>query len=154
MKPQDLVAHIHEDLVIWDLEGETKEGVLAEIAGRLESKQKVYRGDIVLDLLKKREEIGTTAIGREYAIPHCRTIAVEKLTLVVAIKRQGVSFDSLDKKPTKLFFTIVAPPHDVQYLPLLGAVAELLKSARIRKKLAEVRDMKGLKKILLEDTSQ
>jgi mannitol/fructose-specific phosphotransferase system IIA component (Ntr-type) len=149
MKREDLAAYFDEDLIIWDLKGDTKDDVLLELAGRLETKRRVYKGNIIVDLLRRREELGTTAIGREYAVPHCRTIAVEKLTVVFAVKREGVDFDALDKKPTKLFFAIIAPPRDVNYLPLLGAIAELLKDAAKRKKLLGARGMKDLRDAIL-----
>jgi mannitol/fructose-specific phosphotransferase system IIA component (Ntr-type) len=149
MKREDLAAYFDEDLIIWDLKGDTKDDVLLELAGRLETKRRVYKGNIIVDLLRRREELGTTAIGREYAVPHCRTIAVEKLTVVFAVKREGVDFDALDKKPTKLFFAIIAPPRDVNYLPLWGAIAELLKDAAKRKKLLGARGMKDLRDAIL-----
>lgn len=109
MKPSELLSFFHKDLFIPELGASTKDGALKEIAKCLESSQKVYRASIIYDLLKKREGLGSTAIGGGVAVPHCRSIAVEKLTVLFAMKSKGIDFKSADKKPVKLLFMVVAP---------------------------------------------
>ncbi|MEO0093713.1 MAG: PTS sugar transporter subunit IIA [candidate division WOR-3 bacterium] len=81
--------------------------------------------ELIYDTLLKREELGSTGIGKGIAIPHCRSLLIDKLEVAVGWSAKGVDFDSIDKKPAHLFFLIVAPPQDPgnQYLITLGRVA-------------------------------
>ena len=148
MKLSELLSFFHKDLFIPELGASTKDGALREIAKCLESSQKVYRASIIYDLLKKREGLGSTAIGGGVAVPHCRSIAVEKLTVLFAMKSKGIDFKSADKKPVKLLFMVVAPPHDMQYLVFLGKLVELLTDKKIKKILLQVKSFEEFKSLI------
>lgn len=148
MKQSELLNYFHEDLFIPELRASSKDGVLKEMAAWLESSKKVYRASIIYDLLKKREGLGSTGIGVGVAIPHCRSIAVEKLTVLFAIKSKGVDFKSADGKPVKLFFMVVAPPHDIRYLVFLGKLVELLTDKKIKKMLLKVKSFEEFKNLV------
>ena len=138
MKQKDLLKYFPEDLFIPELKASSKNGVLKEMAVYLESAKKVYQAQMIYDLVKKREELGSTGIGGGIAIPHCRSIAVEQLTILFAKKGKGVDFKSVDKKPVKVFFMVAAPPHDVNYLVFLGKLVEFLTDKKIKQALLKV----------------
>lgn len=148
MKQNELLSYFHKNLFIPELRASSKDGVLKEMAAWLESSKKIYRASIIHDLLKKREELGSTGIGGGIAIPHCRSIAVEKLTVLFAMKSKGIDFKSTDKKPAKLFFMVVAPPHDMHYLVFLGKLVELLTDRKIKKMLLQVKSFEELKNLI------
>jgi len=148
MKQGDLLSYFDEDLFIPGLRASSKDGVLKEMAAWLESSKKVYRDSIIYDLLKKREGLGSTGMGGGVAIPHCRSIAVEKLTVLFAIKSKGIDFESTDKKPVKLFFMVVAPPHDINYLVFLGKLVEILTDKKIKKMLLKVKSFEEFKELV------
>ncbi len=77
-------------------------------------------------LLKRRELLGSTGVGRGIAIPHCRSLALSRLRLAFGVHRAGLEYDAADNKPAHIFFLIVAPPTEVsnQYLPVLGKIAQ------------------------------
>jgi len=148
MKPNELLSYFHKNLFIPELRASTKDGALKEIAKCLESSQKVYRSSIIYDLLKKREGLGSTAIGGGVAIPHCRSIAVEKLTVLFALKNKGIDFESADKKPVKLLFVVIAPPHDMRYLVFLGKLVEFLTDKKIKKMILQVKSFEEFKSLI------
>ena len=139
MKQSELSAYFKQDLFIPELRASTKDGVLKEMAAWLESKNKIYKTTMVYDLLHKREELGSTGIGGGIAVPHCRTIAVEKLTVLCALKHNGVDFSAHDKKPVKIFFMVLAPPLDVTYLVFLGKLVEVVNDKQLKRMLFEVK---------------
>jgi len=139
MKQSELSAYFKHDLFIPELRASTKDGVLKEMAAWLESKNKIYKTAMVYDLLHKREELGSTGIGGGIAVPHCRTIAVEKLTVLCALKHNGVDFSAHDKKPVKIFFMVLAPPHDVTYLVFLGKLVEVVNDKQLKRTLFEIK---------------
>ena len=148
MKQSDILNYFHKDLFIPELRALSKDGVLKEMAAWLESQKKVYKTSIIYDLLKNREKLGSTGIGGGIAIPHCRSIAVEKLTVLFAIKNKGIDFKSTDKKSVKLFFMVAAPPQDVNYLVFLGKLVEVLTDKKIKKMLLKVKSFEEFKNIV------
>jgi PTS system nitrogen regulatory IIA component len=148
MKQSDLLSYFHEDLFIPELKASSKDGVLKEMASWLELKKKVYRTPIVYDLLKNREKLGSTGIGGGIAIPHCRSMAVEKMTVLFAVKNKGVDFESADKKLVKLFFMVVAPPQDVQYLVFLGKLVEVLTNKKFKNMFLKVKSFEEFKNVI------
>ncbi len=121
-----------------DLEGETKDDVLKELVGLLALDEKSE--GILFKMLKRRENLGSTGIGRGIAIPHCRSLVVNRLRVAFGRKREGVDFKAIDGKPVHDIFLIVAPPLEVsnQYLPVLGKIAQFSKEPDIAERLDEL----------------
>jgi mannitol/fructose-specific phosphotransferase system IIA component (Ntr-type) len=67
------------------------------------------RDDIIASIIK-REELGSTGIGRGVAVPHAKHPSVQKLVGTVGISEEGVDFDSLDGERVQLFFLLISPP--------------------------------------------
>lgn len=107
-----------------DLESAGKDAVLDEMVSllRLDERATTQLGR----LLKRRELLGSTGVGRSIAIPHCRSLAVSRLRLAFGVHRSGIEYDAVDRKPVHILFLIVAPPTEVsnQYLPVLGKIAQ------------------------------
>ena len=87
---------------------------------------------------KRRENLGSTGIGRGIAIPHCRSLVVNKLRVAFGRKPAGIDFKAMDDKPVHFFFLIVAPPLEVsnQYLPVLGKIAQFGKETDVPERLS------------------
>lgn len=108
-----------------NLSSGSKDAVLDELVGLLgldeRSTQQLFK------LLKRRELLGSTGVGRGIAIPHCRSLAVSRLRLAFGIHQAGLEYEAVDQRPVHIFFLIVAPPTEVsnQYLPVLGRIAQL-----------------------------
>jgi PTS system nitrogen regulatory IIA component len=85
--------------------------------------------DIVREVLR-REQLGTTGIGRNIAIPHSRHPAVDRLIGTLALSEKGLPFASLDKEPVYVFVLLVSPrdrPGD--HLRALEAVVRTMRNA-------------------------
>jgi mannitol/fructose-specific phosphotransferase system IIA component (Ntr-type) len=85
--------------------------------------------ELIVSTLQKREELGSTGIGKGIAIPHCRSLAVDKLEIAVGRTTKAINFAAIDKKPVSLIFLIIAPPQDPgnQYLITLGKIVQIAK---------------------------
>lgn len=127
------------DAIELDLEGETKDEILRELIRLLRLDEKSE--GILFKMLKRRENLGSTGIGRGIAIPHCRSLVVENLRVAFGRKAEGVDFNAIDNQPVHDFFLIVAPPLEVsnQYLPVLGKLAQFAKIQEITRELQTVR---------------
>lgn len=124
-----------EDSVSLDLQGETKDEILKELIALLGLDDKSQA--ILYKMLKRRENLGSTGIGKGIAIPHCRSLVVNRLRVAFGRKRQGVDFKAIDEQPVYNFFLIVAPPLEVsnQYLPVLGKIAQFSKETDVAQRL-------------------
>lgn len=121
-----------------ELEASAKDDILQELIGLLGLDEKSET--ILFKTLKRRENLGSTGIGKGIAIPHCRSLVVNDLRLAYARKNAGVEFDAIDGNPVHHFFLIVAPPLEVsnQYLPVLGKVAQFAKDPEVPRELSEL----------------
>lgn len=91
--------------------------------------------ELIVSTLQKREELGSTGIGKGIAIPHCRSLAVDKLEIAVGRTTKPINFNAIDKKPVSLIFLIIAPPQDPgnQYLITLGKIVQIAKEMTKKK---------------------
>ena len=115
------------DVVNLNLTSDTKDETLKQLVALLSLDEKSE--SILYKTLKRRENLGSTGIGRGIAIPHCRSLVVSRLRLAYGRKLEGVEFKAIDDQPVHNFFLIVAPPLEVsnQYLPVLGKIAQFAK---------------------------
>ncbi len=138
-----------EDAINLALAGETKDDVLKELIALLDVGDKA---DVHYKMLKRRENLGSTGIGRGIAIPHCRSLVVNRLRVAFGRKVDGVPFQAIDDKPAHFFFLIVAPPLEVsnQYLPVLGKIAQFAKEEDVPSRLMELREPADFLKLIEE----
>jgi mannitol/fructose-specific phosphotransferase system IIA component (Ntr-type) len=124
-----------EDAIELELKGVSKDDILKELIALLGVDEK--SNAMLFKMLKRRENLGSTGIGRGIAIPHCRSLVVNKLRVAFGRKRAGLDFKAIDEKPVHFFFLIVAPPLEVsnQYLPVLGKIAQFAKEPDVPERL-------------------
>lgn len=85
------------------------------------SAEDIYEG------LSKREELGSTGFGDGIAIPHCRLDGIEEFVVGLVTSKEGVDFDSLDKKPAHIFVFIIGPSTEVNdHVHLLSEISHAL----------------------------
>src|SRR5690625_4023837 len=127
----DLTEFFNRDAIDLHLKAEMKDEVLKELIGLLDLDEKSE--GILFKMLKRRENLGSTGIGRGIAIPHCRSLVVNRLRVAFGRKPEGVDFGAIDQQPVHNFFLIVALPLEVsnQYLPVLDRKSTRLNSSHV-----------------------
>ena len=83
----------------------------------------------------KREELGTTAIGMEVAVPHAKSRYVKTPALTAITVPNGVDYKSPDGKPCKLLFMIGATLDGEVHLEVLSRLMQLLMDEEFTEKL-------------------
>ena len=132
----------------------SKEDVIRELVELLVGAGSVKSKDVnkLVQILLKRESLGSTGIGQGVAIPHGKSDCVSKLIGAFGVSRTGVNFDSLDGEPVTLFFLLVAPEDSAgPHLKALARISRLLKDKHLRESLRAARDEKLLYKILRDE---
>ena len=84
-------------MVLSDLSGQNAEEVLKELVAFLKKRNKIAKGKELFEKLVQREKLGSTAIGKGFAIPHCKQKGISKPLVVLAVSKSGIDFMSMDK---------------------------------------------------------
>jgi len=134
------------------LSASTKDEVLTQLTDAVVAGSSIKDHALLLDMLRNREQLGSTALEKGVAFPHGRSLAVSQLTILIARSADGVDFESEDGKPTHLFFLLLAPPQDSGnfYLQALGKIAELVRKDEVRAQLLEAADFESFTQVLRE----
>jgi len=153
MEKQDLLQHFNENLIVPNLSALTKEECLIELVAKFYENKLIKNRDILLEMLKQREKLGSTGIGKGVAIPHGRSTAVKEVMIAFGKSQDGIDYEAVDGKPVHLIFMVVAPPIEQsnRYLPVLGKLVEVLNNNKNRKALMEVQTFEDLKNFLNEE---
>ena len=89
-----------------------KEDVIREMTAALVEAGDIQASELesTIKAIAKREELGSTGIGRGVAVPHTKHPSVDRLVGTVGVSVQGVDFKSLDGEKVHLFFLLISPP--------------------------------------------
>ena len=132
--------------ILPDLQAANKRGVLEELATALVSGHKEVTLQAVVEVLLERERLGSTGIGDNIAIPHGKLPQLSRMLLGFGRSLKGVDFDSMDGKPSHLFFLLLAPVNSSGlHLKALAKISRMLMSQTFREGLME---SKGAEEIL------
>ena len=109
---------------------------LVDLSGNVNNKRKLLT-DVI-----NRERRATTALGRGIAIPHVRSNHIRELTIAIGRSKEGLDFDSMDGKPTYIFFLVVSSVHGDEdlYLKIYKHLAEVTSFHDAVNQLLEVED--------------
>src|SRR5688572_21645207 len=98
------VDFVNRNAIRTNVEADTKEEVIRAMASSLLEAGKVAADqyESIVEAILKREELGSTGIGRGVAVPHTKHASVHELVGAVAVSDEGVDFDSLDGEKVHL----------------------------------------------------
>ena len=138
------------DAISLSLRGGSKDEVLGEMVSLLRTDER--SAGTLLRILQRRENLGSTGVGRGIAIPHGRSLVVSRLRLAFGRKPEGMEFQAIDGKPVFSCFLIVAPPLEIsnQYLPVLGKIAQFAKEPDVPDRLAGLKSADDFFRLLEE----
>lgn len=128
---------LQPNAIIRNLQASDKQGVLQELAAPLASHAGVAT-PVLLRVLLEREQLGSTGIGGGIGIPHGKLDTLDRVLLGLGLSRRGIDFDSLDGRPTRIFFLIVTPAENTGlHLKLLARISRLLKNDLFQQRLLQ-----------------
>jgi len=118
--------------VIPSLTASTRDGAITEMVTALQAAgafDPASLPDVVAAVLR-REQLGSTGIGRGIAIPHSRHSSVSELVGALAITRrpEGLAFDAIDGEPVYVLVLLVSPQDQPgHHLRALDSVVQMFK---------------------------
>ncbi|HEY2747670.1 MAG TPA: PTS sugar transporter subunit IIA [Polyangia bacterium] len=153
-----IVDFVGPELIVPQLQAHEKSAVIRELADHLAAHvsgpQKIDR-EVLAKVLLERERLASTAIGEGVAIPHGKLDAVGKLVAVVGRAPDGVDFDSMDGRPTHLFFVLVAPENSTGvHLKALARISRLFKDPEFRTRLMQAKDAQEIFRVIADEDAK
>lgn len=104
-----LIKLINKDLINRNFNGTTKKEVLKEVVRMVDSDNRLNSKELYYEKILEREEEFTTGVGYGIAIPHAKTRAVIKPTIVILKLSKPIDWESLDDKPVDLVIGLAVP---------------------------------------------
>lgn len=133
----------------------TKKAVLEELADALVKGFSKLDRKKVVEVLMERESLGSTGIGDNIAIPHGKLSNLDDMVLCFGRSVPGVNFDSMDGKPTHLFFLLMAPENSIGlHLKALAKISRMLKDSSFRRNLMDAPDVPTIIQLLAAEDSK
>ena len=149
-----LIEVIRPEAVNLNMSGTTKEEVLVQLVDLLAASGAIQNREAILESLIEREGLGSTGIGHGVAIPHGRCADLDAPTVALGRTLQDVDYDSIDGKPARLFFLLVAPENgSSEHLHLLAKIARLMKDSSSRDQLFTASTPEAILKLISERDS-
>jgi nitrogen PTS system EIIA component len=153
-----IVDFVRPELIVPELQARDKAEVIRELADHLAAQVgggKTLDREQLAKVLMERERLASTAIGEGVAIPHGKLDAVGKLVACVGRAPQGVDFDSMDGRPTHLFFVLVAPENSTGvHLKALARISRLFKDPEFRTRLMQAQGAEELYKVIADEDAK
>jgi fructose-specific phosphotransferase system IIA component len=123
---EDVLSLVTAEHICLDLAGTTKKEVITELVDLVASTGGLSDRDAALQAVFEREKTMSTGMEHGVALPHGKTAAVNDIQVAVGIKKEGIDFDSMDGRPSRLFIMVLSPeqrsgPH-IQFLAAISAV--------------------------------
>ena len=136
----EFVVH---DAIVADLQSSSKEGAIREMVQSLQQAGLFAESptDEIVRSIMRREQLGSTGIGRNIAIPHAKHAGVDKLIGTIALSKAGVPFDSIDGQAVHVLVLLISPqdrPGDH-----LRALENVVRSMRNEQFVQELRQAKS-----------
>ena len=141
-----------------DVQGDEKPAVIRELVESLAAAGAISPDQVqgIVAAIMKREELGSTGIGRGVAVPHTKHASVERLVGTVGVSPIGVDFNSLDGDKVHLFFLLISPPdRPGDHLRALENISRQLRDDTFCRFLKQARSPRDIQQLLDEaDNSQ
>ncbi|HHK5565837.1 TPA: fructose-specific PTS transporter subunit EIIC [Bacillus thuringiensis] len=140
------------ELIETDLKGETRDDIIDEMIQKLKQVGALHSVTEFKQAIMNREQESTTGIGINIAIPHGKSAAVRKPSVVFGIKQSGIDWNSLDGTEAKLIFMIAVPKGNEgnEHLKILQMLSRKLMDDSYRERLLSVQTKAEAYKLLDE----
>ena len=134
------------------LKARTKESALRALVAQADENGLLYDKDRLLEEIRQREELCSTALAPGVALPHPRhplPYDIAESFLIIGITPSGIPFGAADGSLTRLFF-LVCCKDDRTHLHVLARLARMLHNAAAIDSLLEAQTPAELRERLLK----
>ena len=144
LEPNFIIPHLHST---------NKPDVIKEIADNITSVHQNINNERLVEVLSEREKLCSTAVDSGVAIPHAKLSGITDIIAGFGRSLEGIEFESLDRKATHFFITLIAPEDaSGSHLQLLARISKVFKNPELRSRLMKCEtDQEIYEAITIED---
>ena len=152
MPNTNIADYIKVEAIELDLKSKNKNSVIKELYENIKKLGLVKDEEGALKDLFAREEMGSTGIGKNVALPHAKTDAVDELIMTVGISREGIEYGGIDEENVNIFFMFLCTMDKTQeYLKTLARISRLIREDKFREKLIKSKTPNEIVEIILTE---
>ena len=141
MKLSELIG---PDRVIVDLRASDKAQLLAELARQAANRTSLDAA-AVLSALSAREALGSTGLGRGFALPHARVPGLDRLFGLFVRLARPMDFDAIDGQAVDLVFLLLIPAGaGSEHVAALAAIAREMRDEAVVKQVRKAANAAAL----------
>jgi len=132
------LEYMREEDVIINLKARNKKNAISIMLDCLVNTKRISKNDkkSILKVIMQREDMGSTAIGGNIALPHARLDCVKDIVSCIAISKEGIDFDSLDEEPVRIIVLLLSNQKEAgSHLKTLAYLAKMLRDKSFVRKL-------------------
>ena len=147
---EELAGVLHPDTMIPNLASDSKIGAIKELVNVLHGRGVVADSLSFLQAVLERENLGSTVLEGDVALPHARSRTVQQLGMAVGVCPRPLDFPSGDDRHGVRLVCLIAVPSEAPglYLGLLAAVAHTLGDRAVRQQLVAATTPSDMYRIL------
>jgi PTS system nitrogen regulatory IIA component len=139
---------IGPDQVVVDLRVADKTQLLSELARRAAAVLALEQ-PVLLRALQAREQLGSTGLGRGFALPHARLPRMPRVYALLARLARPIDYDSVDDKPVDLVVLLLTPESAAnQHLATLAALSRPFRDAAFAQQIRKAPDAAAVHRLL------
>jgi Kef-type K+ transport system membrane component KefB/mannitol/fructose-specific phosphotransferase system IIA component (Ntr-type) len=132
----DIAGVLDQHCIVLHLHGTTKEEIITELVDVLAEEGKLKDRAAALEAVFEREQSMSTGMQDGIALPHGKTDGVDAIQVAVGLKPEGIEFQSLDGKPSRIFILVVSPKRTTgPHIQFLATISAILKSPEAREQI-------------------
>jgi len=150
-----IAEFLSPEAVVPELKALNKGDILRELSFALARAHPQISAQRLATVLEERERVNSTGVGDGVAIPHGKLPELTGLSACFGVKREGIDFDAHDKKPTYLFFALVAPENSAGlHLKALARISRLLRNAGFRDAILAAKDAQTIYSLIVQEDAK
>lgn len=143
---------LKKDFIIPNLSARDKPAVFRELSDFLKKSGSIRNQDILCKALMERENLGSTGIGENVALPHAKSDEIEHIIVLFGRSIEGIEFDSLDQKPVHFVCLLIAPAKSTgSHLKALARISRLFKGQNLRDEILKAKDTDEIYSVMMNE---
>lgn len=134
-KKSNIAKNIHINFLAKD-----KWDAIAILATRLVENYNIAHKETLIQEIYTREKQISTGFEFGIAIPHVKTNLVNSIICGIAVAKEGIDFDSIDKLPATIIILVLTPKGNAgEHMQLIASLSKLLSIEANRTKILQAR---------------
>jgi fructose-specific PTS system IIA-like component len=133
-------------MVLVGSDSQSKEEAIRELVNALHGAGRTQNPDRLEEVVWERELVSSTGLGHGFAIPHCRSDAVDSNSIAVLKLSDPIHWGSVDDKPVETVILLAVRSTDAEnsHIKIFAKLARKLMDPEFRNLLDSLQDSNSI----------